>query len=434
MNACGTSLFVFGVLTKLDTIRGLLLMNCVSMVPSVFKIFRCLSLGQNAATNSSSPANTQQRHLVNVLANLKLSRRNRIIITASLNIVSMIMQHSCLLIICLTGFVSSELCWRTSVSLILISASSSRNYLSLHRFANSPLKASKSRLHKLMSLLDSCKHSGDLSRHKIGLLTSLVKIGAHLIFAYIFFPHAFTRRDADTSPTHVFASGWQVGVMLAHSIGSLVCYMCASFAFKLRMHRCSFALPISLVSPLTIAVALIVCECGFVLADISRPFACDSGSAGMNMKSNYRDFLIGVCIWWLSHLWTTNHVWMRYKRRLIMTTIKRPFKAQYFNSIFADAVLMLDAFGSIGSTACETTMFRCQTETPPTATTTTTTPPSAPPQPAKLYLCATIWHENAKEMLQLIKSIMRFSSHTRAKILANSFLFFFVSFFATKNL
>jgi hypothetical protein len=112
---------------------------------------------------------------------------------------------------------------------------------------------------------------------------------------------------------------------LVHVLASITFYLSSSLAYKLRMIRGSFAMPLTLLTPLMFGISVLVCQYGVVstagggwLVWFPFDFVCESVSALEWFAT------CGLCLWWASHLWTTGHVWQQAPELdLKNTTIKR---------------------------------------------------------------------------------------------------------------
>lgn len=105
---------------------------------------------------------------------------------------------------------------------------------------------------------------------------------------------------------------------------SYLCYIFGKFACKIKIQEFSYALPLSLATPLTVVATVTltwlretdVCALnGYIPKYLSfkATIAGDGGHFANDaltfMNLIIKDYLWIWFVWWLSQLWITNHIW-----------------------------------------------------------------------------------------------------------------------------
>ena len=122
--------------------------------------------------------------------------------------------------------------------------------------------------------------------------------------------------------------------VLATQIGcAYVAYIFGKFACKTNIQIVSFAMPITLVMPVTIAGIFGMCDvknsdpCAFTSIPSHVWFQCPSDNEYMNWFGGFGSW-IGI-LWFLSSIWITRHIWMPKSQRLAST--EQMFGRPYFS-------------------------------------------------------------------------------------------------------
>ena len=157
------------------------------------------------------------------------------------------------------------------------------------------------------------KISIEKSRHKIGLFTNASKIILIVLFANL-----LKNQPVELDLTSIFTTEFNLNLnllkfshiepLLTHFLATIIFYYSCTLAFKLRMHNICFALPLTLTTPICLFLALFFCEMKTPNNQIKDHFICSTN--GYFQSDEFVHLIIGVFVWWLSHLWTSNRIWL----------------------------------------------------------------------------------------------------------------------------
>ena len=287
INTTGIGIFVFEVFPRLDLPRSIILMCTVYFIPSTLKLFQLKSF------------------LIKKDSGLKKVKR---ISKITLYIVFTLMQYSVFFIVLFSDFESD---WKIPIGLILISISSNGNFLDL--IVNS---YKDNKLSNVLHKIDRFKDNLKLSRHKIQVFSSLVNIGIIFLIAYIGNPKFMSNNDLFNNKLNSDEKMWYFLPFIVQTISFLVCYVSCSLSLELRMSRISFALPLSLATPISLIISTVLCQSRDEEKDklsFKNQFMC---AADYSLMPYVWQLILGVCFWWLSSLWTTSHIWSKNQKVL----------------------------------------------------------------------------------------------------------------------
>ncbi|BFY98509.1 hypothetical protein BsWGS_01548 [Bradybaena similaris] len=199
---------------------------------------------------------------------------------------------------------------------------------------------------------------------------------------------------------------WHTYLPLMVQIASSgLCYYFARLACKLCMQRISFSIPLSLATPLSVAVIITLCYLDPSKLQLMSGFLMWSCTQGDDEKRWLVWHLaLGFGLWWTSQLWITRYIWTPKSPRLAFT--ERLFLLpQYCGALIEQSLLLnrrrndrerilkempLPDDISMDSSSTDATMRRQRDNVVP-----------------KIYICATMWHETEREMTELLMSVFR---------------------------
>ncbi|KAI3387050.1 hypothetical protein SNEBB_001269 [Seison nebaliae] len=228
--------------------------------------------------------------------------------------------------------------------------------------------------------------------------------------------------------------------VILHFISSFLTYYFGKSACQMCMQRLSFALPLTLATPTSIAIG--------ILAQSNKWFPQSGESAGERLvflpdvlwlecpepfgssKVLTWQLTCALCLWWLSQVWISIHIWFPENKRLALT--ETLFVIPQYCSIMLEQCLLLNRRrnekehikNEIAEQLAETEIFRERAHalkkqqkknknvdhieglTQLEETEEDLFQDGENPQHF-IYVCGTLWHESISEMIQLLKSIMR---------------------------
>ncbi|XP_067667763.1 chitin synthase chs-2-like [Haliotis asinina] len=208
----------------------------------------------------------------------------------------------------------------------------------------------------------------------------------------------------DTKYVDPWRQWWPYMPLLLQIVSTGLCYYFARLACKLCMQRFSFAIPLSLATPVSVATIITVCYLRPERTELVKDFltfACTGH--GPERKWLIWHLGLGFGLWWASQLWITRYIWTPKAPRLAFT--ERLFILPMYCGALIEQSLLLNrrrndkerilkemAFNDDASMDSNSTdaMRKQREQIVP-----------------KIYVCATMWHETENEMTQLLKSLFR---------------------------
>ncbi|CAF1352654.1 unnamed protein product [Adineta steineri] len=192
--------------------------------------------------------------------------------------------------------------------------------------------------------------------------------------------------------------------MIIHFFSTGLCYYFSKSACKMQMQRMAFAVPLTLATPVTLAIMIALCQWKTDQIVFIREIMYWECSENFATSRITWHIIIGLSLWYLSQLWITSHIWFPENKRLA-TTETLFVLPQYDSSLIEQSLLMnrrrnepehqknkleehFEDLDIIDGMAAFSEDEKLENNT-------------------KIYLCGTLWHETISEMILMLKSIMR---------------------------
>ncbi|XP_055379056.1 chitin synthase chs-2 [Condylostylus longicornis] len=409
LHTFGLAMLTFSVLPLLDSARGLMLANCVCLVPAIIGLFSGIGLNCKSL-------------LFFILGAIALCAQ-------------------------VTGFLvwpflgGQPQLWLLIPALILISFRWWENYC-----AGLPSSSFLRYLVEIRQQLIEC-------RPYIYLFVAPFKI--------IFFAIASLLLDGQNFKSYFeyFLSGWyqhdiiiknkiplftdqnttdsefekiksepmaHIWIFIIHIFTSYLCYITAKFACKIKIQEFSFALPLTLAGPFSLGLLLSlsgiremdVC----VFHNYFPDYLAFRGIPIYNVWNYILDEYIYVwVIWWISQLWITRHIWKPKNDRNAST--EKLFICPWYCSFLIDQCIsmnrrVLDQEKFVEYMDSVTFVSPENTKSSKRRDSEIKLSDSIP----QLIVCATMWHENEEEMMEFLKSILRLDEDQCARRMARKYL------------
>ena len=202
-------------------------------------------------------------------------------------------------------------------------------------------------------------------------------------------------------------------VILIQILSTILCYSLSKFVCKIQIQVFSFTFPLTIVGPITIVLVNI-------LSRLRQRYTCELtqllgldyifwySQIEINDELQLNDYIESI-VWifsLISQIWITFHVWEPKSERLAKT--ENLFTKPEFNCVFIDQSLVLNRKVNLDKREIRK-MSRQQLEL-------------REKEMVRIYMCATMWHENREEMAQLLKSVFRMDIDQSARRQAKQYL------------
>ncbi|CAH1795257.1 unnamed protein product [Owenia fusiformis] len=183
-------------------------------------------------------------------------------------------------------------------------------------------------------------------------------------------------------------------------------------AVKLLQQRICFSIPLCITTPVTILWFIILGY--FNNPDLFRynEFTYWNIPTDVWKPAFTFHFVFGLLVWWLSMMWLARHVWFPANDRL--ATTDRIFVMPNYEAALIDQSMLFnrrrndkDLYEAAEDEDEESEIGGGSRKKADLEDVTT-----------QIYICATMWHENENEMIQMLKSVMRMDTDQSARRLA----------------
>ncbi|KAK3589761.1 hypothetical protein CHS0354_021089 [Potamilus streckersoni] len=417
MHTTGICIFSFYVLPSMDPIRGLMLTFGIGLLPSILKMF------------DKQSEDGKKWYIVLLDTAAVLAQLSVLVLWPVRNIIKK---------------ENYEEAWTIPVSIILISIGWWENYV--NRFTGLGAFGTK---------LKAFKHNVRRMRTKLYIITSLWKVVLTIALMSILMSggkmscmrilyyidssakdcphlvHDSLKHDRVWS-TNYYADPFWVALMQIFSC--LLCYQCAKTACKIMLQVVSFSLPLMLAAPLMAGLFIEDCEAWKTtnlksgLMPEYMYWTCDiHGVSRGFMNTLIMEYYIPVCIaWWLSFMWVTFHIWLPRVERLVQT--ERLFVQPLYCGVMLEQSLILNRRRDDKDRENRSSEKRKHysgldyLKGPyPTELPLTSRVKVRREETPMIYVCATMWHETEKEMIQILTSLFRLDNDQCARRNAQRF-------------
>ncbi|XP_061397172.1 chitin synthase chs-2 [Musca vetustissima] len=414
LHVIGLAILTFYVLAYMDSVKALMLCSSVCFTPAI----------------------------LNILVGTRKHWKSIVIYTIS--ILAVISQATAFVV--WPSLVNSMHVQILAIPLILISMRWWENYInSYSSIANliKMVRRTKSRYHTYLYL----------SPLKI-ILFAAIAFSVHdlpisqyfSMFTQAWNPHDIPVKRVDVDATHLLTNSSvilskasesftiksdtnvPILMVLAQVLSSYLCYIFAKFACKIKIQEFSFALPLSLATPLAVfATASLtwlresnVCSLTGYLPSYLALKAVSDGSTGDGGYGNISDIMNKIVVehlwiwllWWLSQLWVTHHVWRPKNDKNLPT--EKLFICPWYCGFLVEQCITMNR--RIVDWNEEYLSIKAGSKKSYNGNEATDILESD--KIAQLIVCATMWHETMDEMMEFLKSIVRLDEDQCARRMA----------------
>ena len=229
-------------------------------------------------------------------------------------------------------------------------------------------------------------------------------------------------------------------VLITQALCALAGHLCATFACRYGMQKQSFALPLLLVTPVSIFTLTWMCidwQANSCIYKGNIPshlfFECPANASTWDWITKEHGW--AWILWFLSQCWLTVHIWIPKSQRLASTA--QMFATPLYNSLVLEQSLMLNRRCDSGK---DSRRFDFKKKHFEDGSTKAVKPPTKKRKisafsevnhmfedaeldtTTRIYGCATMWHENTQEMTEMFKSIFRIDEDYCARFIARKHL------------
>lgn len=196
---------------------SIILMNTLSILPSLLKII----------SKSSSETVTTKKRRINF----------------AINIFAFLLQLSVIVAIISVPPFTLNLKIFTLAAILLTSFSYLINFIDLDFVTDS----------KILLTLKKLKKNSQRSINRSLIITSIWKIGLTILLTYLYHPNLFTENLNISSDIFTYS-------IIIQIISSVICIHTGVLACKLYMQLSSFSLPLTIITPIAVAIFMNLCN------------------------------------------------------------------------------------------------------------------------------------------------------------------------------
>ncbi|KRX19438.1 ER degradation-enhancing alpha-mannosidase-like protein 1 [Trichinella nelsoni] len=427
----GMCMLVFSILPELDSVRGVMLLSALGLVPSLLNVLFNLQL----FVEEEPTVKVSSRQLVHIIA----------------DVIAFLMQTSALwtwVLVDRTLKVRSMLAFSLFATSLrwwenYVDHSSQGSFAILIKLGNLARRLQRSRYktHVLLSIWKCalslfCMLMIGGSVHRLRILFDFTDPFQHLNGSSTV-GVGFTISNWSSSLS-AYASTFR-SLALGLICSSWACYQAARFACKVHMGKFSYSFPVVVTVPFTVAILLSLGEVRrlrpcFAVGWLTDKLYWNLSSYGQVWPDLLRDRAAWMWIFWfVSYLWIVAHLFAQQTLRLNKTDSL--FVMPMYLGCFIDQSLCFnrrrqphvrirtkDLVDDVNADTCSVVSDDSEWSIANSATSLSTMGNVSTDRITKIYICATMWHETHKEMTQMLQSIFRMDEDQSARKNAQKYL------------